>query len=161
MVIKPKSLSFSIFGASTAWELGKTNKDIARRTIRFLEDRRLLFGARGQHANDTLYCVHSTIEIRKFLNDQLQNENPGKVLRQALQEMRAACRRFLDHAGPNAENFQTDRTQCLIAVGELRTTFGFYLGALAVRYRLDVDEDLASILPPQADQDDPSIVPGM
>ncbi|WP_181444965.1 DUF6650 family protein [Micromonospora endophytica] len=146
--MKPKELSFSIFGLGARWEFGTTNKDIARRTIRFLEDRRLLFGPRGVDPHDLHYCVKSAQEIRQFLGDQLQQHDPGPKLLRALQEMRAACRRFLDAAAESGGTGQLGGRRFLVAVGELRSTFGFYVAALADRYDLEVDEDLRAIMPP-------------
>ena len=91
--------------------------------------------------------------MRTYLGEQLTAEGTGKMLTQALQEMRRACRRFIDEAGPRAENFRANRERFLVAAGELRATFGIYVAALANRYKLTVDDDLVSILPMQADQD--------
>lgn len=151
--MKPKELSFSIFGLGAKWELGKTNRDIARRTIRFLEDRRLLFGQRGRHPRDVEYCVRSAQEIRRFLGEQLQQHNPGAKLERALQEMRAACRRFIEVAGPDSRTAYADEAWFFVAAGELRSTFGFYVAALADRYDLEVDDDLRQILPPAAEDE--------
>lgn len=160
-MIKLKSLTFSIFGASATWEVTKENKATARKIINFLEDRRLLFGPRGEHPNDPEYCLESAKQIREYLGEQLQVGNPGQRLTQAIQEMRRACRRFIDRAGPEANNFRQERDSFLVAVAELRTTFGFYIAALASKYGIAVDDDLANILPPEADQDDDSsIIPG-
>ncbi|WP_281901563.1 hypothetical protein [Phytohabitans aurantiacus] len=151
--MKPKELSFSIFGLGAKWEFGRANKEIARRTVRFLEDRRLLFGQRGQHPNDPQYCVRSAQEIRQFLGEQLEEHDPGRKLARALQEMRAACRRFIDVASEDPQSFRADAPGFFVAVGELRSTFGFYIGALADRYNLDVDDDLRQILPPSAEEE--------
>lgn len=150
--MKPKELSFSIFGLGAKWEFGKTNKEIARRTVRFLEDRRLLFGQRGRHPNDPRYCVRSAQEIREFLGEQLQEHDLGAKLARALQEMRAACRRFIDAAAEDPSGFRSDAPRFFVAVGELRSTFGFYIAALADRYSLNVDDDLRQILPPTAEE---------
>ena len=160
-MIKLKSLTLSIFGASATWEVTKENKGIAQKIIHFLEDRRLLFGPRGDNPYDPVYCLESARQIRAYLGEQLQAGNPGQRLAQAIQEMRRACRRFIDKAGPEAINFRQERDRFLVAVAELRTTFGFYIAALASKYGLALDEDLAGILPPEADEDDDSsIVPG-
>jgi hypothetical protein len=161
MAIRIKTFSFSMFGAGTTWEMTKGDKDIARRVIRFLEDRRVLFGERGRHPGDAEYCLESVRQMRTYLGEQLIAEGTGKVLTQALQEMQRACRRFIDEAGPGAEHFRANRERFLVAAGELRATFGIYVAALANKYKLTVDDDLKSILPMQADQDDQSAVPGL
>jgi hypothetical protein len=96
--------------------------------------------------------VHSAEAIRQFLGEQLQQHDPGVKLARALQEMRAACRRFLDVAGRDPRGFRVDAPGFLVAVGELRSTFGFYVAALADRYNLEVDDDLRQILPPPAEE---------
>jgi hypothetical protein len=157
-MIRLKAFTFSLFGASATWEMTEENKNVARKIIRFLEDRRLLFGPRGQNPHDPVYCLESARQIRTYLGEQFQAGEPGKGLTQAVQEMRRACRRFIDQAGPQAVNFQQDRDLFLVAVAQLRTTFGFYVAALASKYGLTVDDDLAGILPPEADSQED--VPG-
>lgn len=160
-VIKLKAFTFSLFGASVTWEMTKRNKEIAQGIIRYLEDRRLLFGPRGQHPNDPIYCLKSAQGLRTYLGEQFETGEPGKALTQAIQEMRRACRNFIDRAGPEAATFQEDRDSFIAAASELRTTLGFYVAALASRYGLSVDDDLASILPPRAGpESDLNIVPG-
>jgi hypothetical protein len=160
-MIKLKTVTFSLFGVNATWEMTKQNKEIARKIIRCLEDRRLLFGPRGRHPNDPAYCLESAMQIRTYLGEQFRVGEPGIRLTQAIQEMRRACRRFIDQAGPQAVNFEQDRDRFLVTTSELRTTFGFYIAALASKYGITVDDDLASILPPRADpEDDVGIIPG-
>lgn len=100
MAIRIKSFSFSIFGIGTTLEITKGDKDVARKVIRFLEDRRVLFGERGRHPGDAAYCLESVRQMRAYLGEQLTADGTGKALTQALQEMLRACRRFIDEAGP-------------------------------------------------------------
>jgi hypothetical protein len=92
------------FGFSVNWEKVPGDEDVARRVIIFLEDRRLLFGRR--HCEDELDCVHSAIEIRKFLTDELTRAKSGRSLADVLRAMRVAARAFVDAAGPDARNFR-------------------------------------------------------
>jgi hypothetical protein len=91
------------FGFSLNWEKVPGDKDVARRVITYLEDRRLLFGER--HTEDQMHCVDSAIGIRNFLTQELTNAKPGKSLEASLRAIRAACRKFIEAAGPNARNF--------------------------------------------------------
>jgi hypothetical protein len=67
----------------------------------------------------------------------------------------AACRKFLDHvqeSGPDVVRFGWHHGHWAswdfnAALGELRGVFGVHLAQLAVLYRLDVEDNLASILP--------------
>jgi hypothetical protein len=151
------------FGFSLNWEKVPGDEDVARRVVTVLEDRRLLFGER--HSEDEMHCVHSAIEIRKLLTDELARAKPGRSLAESLRAMRTAMRAFVDAAGPEARNFryhygnQTDRSS--LALGELRSLVGLHLAVIADRYGIEVEPDLARILPPDISADnDPSIVPG-
>jgi hypothetical protein len=151
------------FGFSLNWEKVPGDEDVARRVVIFLEDRRLLFGER--HSKDELHCVHSAIDIRKFLTQELTNAKPGKSLDRSLRAIRAACRNFVEAAGPDARNFryhhghQTDRFS--LALGELHSLVGLHLAAIANQYGIEIEDDLARILPPDVSADnDPSIIPG-
>jgi hypothetical protein len=64
-----------------------------------------------------------------------------------VQAMRGACRRFLQSGLPRMPTelrFDPFFNQTL---GALRGEFGYLVGALAAKYGLDVNDELASILP--------------
>lgn len=151
------------FGFSLNWEKVPGDEQVARRVVTFLEDRRLLFGQR--HSEDQLHCVNSAIEIRRFLTDELAEAKDGRSLAQSLRAIRAAMRAFVDAGGPDARYFgyhdpiQTDRYS--LALGELRALVGLHLAVIAGQYGLEVEDDLAQILPPEDPADsDPSFIPG-
>jgi hypothetical protein len=150
------------FGFSLNWEKVPGDEDVARRVIAFLEDRRLLFGER--HADDEVHCVHSAIEIRRFLTEELAKAKPGHSLVESLRAMRTAMRAFVDAAGPDASNFRyhhghmTDSFS--LALGELRSRVGLHLAVIADQYGIEVEPHLAQILPPDVAADnDPAILP--
>jgi hypothetical protein len=161
MAYRPTGLG--AFGFSVNWEKVPGDEDVARRVVTFLEDRRLLFGER--HVEDELHCVRSAIEIRRFLTDELTKAKPGRSLAESLRAMRVAMRSFVDAAGPDARNFRyhhghmTDRFS--LALGELRSRVGLHLAVIADQYDIEVEPDLAQILPPDVFVDNgPSIIPG-
>jgi hypothetical protein len=144
------------------WETTTGDKDVARRVISFLEDRRLLFGDR--HIEDGMHCVASALQIREMLTREIAEAKPGKTLEESLRAMRAACRKFVDAAGPHARNFFGPSAPYVaepfgLALGDLRTSFGFHVALIAAEFKIRVEEDLARILPP-VDDDDASWVPG-
>ncbi|GIF53475.1 hypothetical protein DFJ67_1176 [Asanoa ferruginea] len=144
------------------WETVDGDKDVARRVINFLEDRRLLFGDR--HMEDSMHCIRSAIEIRQMLTREMNASKPGETLEHSLRAMRAACRKFVDAAGPDAENFTRrllpqEAGNFGLALGDLRTSIGVQIALIAEQFGLSVDEYLATILPP-SDDDDASWVPG-
>ena len=68
--------------------------------------------------------------------------------------MRAACRKFLDKTGANddlilfgAHRGHYASWEFISAVGELRGVFGIHIARIAVTYGIDVEKDLASIIP--------------
>lgn len=158
-----QSTGVGAFGFSLNWEKVPGDKEVARRVVTFLEDRRLLFGDR--HCEDELHCVRSAIEIRQFLTDELAKAKPGKSLEQSLRAMRIAMRAFVEAAGPNAVKFgyhhghMTDPFS--LALGELRSLVGLHLEVIANQYGIDIEPDLAQILPPDISSDqDLSFIPG-
>jgi hypothetical protein len=151
------------FGFSLNWEKVPGDKDIARRVITFLEDRRLLFGER--HFEDELHCVRSAIEIRRFLSDELTRARPGRSLEQSLRAIRTAMRAFVDSAGPDAVNFRYHNGHMTdpfsLALGELRSLVGLHLAVITDQYDIEIEDDLAQILPPDiASDNDISFIPG-
>ena len=150
------------FGFSINWEKVPGDEDIAREVITYLEDRRLLFGKR--HMEDEMYCVDSANSMRHFLTSELFRAKAGSSLATSIRAIRAALREFLDAAGPEARNFRYHRSGAMtdefsLALGELRSRVGLQVALIADQYDIEVEDELAQILPPPLD-DDPSFVPG-
>jgi hypothetical protein len=100
------------------------------------------------------HCVKSVIEIRHFLTGELGNLNANSNLAQSLRAMRAACRKFVDitHREEKIIKFGNSLGHYASwhfngAVGELRGVFGIHVAQIAAQYGLDVEDQLASILP--------------
>jgi hypothetical protein len=138
----------------------EADSNVARRVLTFLEDRRVLYNHWWHE--DIEACIRSVQQIRQFLTDELMRLDSGSNLIHSLRAMRAACRRFVDvrfseqdmitlraHAGPQFD----DGAKLGAGLGELRQTFGYHVALIAVQYEIDVDADLASILPAY-DEDD-------
>ncbi len=128
----------------------------ARRVIAFLEDRRVLYEPSEMEVPS--HCVHSVIEIRHRLSDELGKLDSGSELTASLRAMRAACRKFLERVGTdgrdgihhaNSGGFHSWTFGS--ALGELRGTFGIHVAKIAAAFKLDVEDRLASILPANAD----------
>lgn len=145
-------LSSPVFGVS--WNPENTSRDIARRTILFLEDRRVLYNP--SEMEDPRHCVISILEIRKFLTNQIPDTADEK-LQEPLKALRIACRKFLDSVGAEENripfgNHRASRT-FNSAIGELRGVFGVHIAKIAAMYGLDVEDNLASILPDSEDKE--------
>jgi hypothetical protein len=157
MKYRLSGVSLPWFGAQ--WERVPGDREVAEQTITFLEDRRVLFTARS--VVDHRYCLSSVNEIRQFLTAQISAADTEE-LEASLRAMRAACRKFVDAAGPDAQNFKPGWPQgnaLGFALGDLRTLIGVQVARIATEYDLPIEEDLAAILPPH-DEDDLSWIPG-
>lgn len=156
----------SALGVGLSWEKTPGDAAVARRVLAFLEDRRLLFGER--HAEDERYCVISAMAIRAHLTEQLSGEQKlGKDLANALRVMRAACRKFIDCGGPDGRLFEPPGDggwpshRFWLALGELRAEMGHQIASLASTYKITIEDELQSMLPPEPrDDDDASWLPG-
>lgn len=158
MGVKVSGGSFSVLGIGINWERVPDDERIARAVIIFLEDRRLLFGDR--HLEDEAHCVSSALACRTFLTKQIAETEPGKPLETTLKSMRAAFRQFVERGGPHGCNFQHHRSMYQadpfsLALGDLRTQVGEQLARIAWRYDIEIDDELARILPPEDDGTDP------
>jgi len=69
--------------------------------------------------------------------------------------MRAACRKFLERVGVDGREvalYANHRGHWASwtfygALGEMRGTFGVHLARIAAQFKLDIEDNLASILP--------------
>lgn len=143
--------SVPLFGVQ--WNPPKTEVQLARRVITFLEDRRVLYNPDSLEVPN--HCVQSVIEIRHFLTEVLQDTVAGGEIANHLRAMRASCRKFLDTVQADDCRIVTFGSQqghyaswvFQPALGELRATFGIHIAQLAVRYGCDLEGDLTRILP--------------
>jgi hypothetical protein len=145
------------FGGAS-WQPPELEIGAARRVIAFLEDRRVLYEPGEMEVPS--HCVHSIIEIRRCLSDELGKLDSGSELTASLRAMRAACRKFLDRVGTDGRDgiryasgggYQSWTFGS--ALGELRGMFGVHVAKVAAQFQLDVEDKLASILPANADAD--------
>jgi hypothetical protein len=150
--VRPTGFSLPAFGLQ--WEFVQSDKDVARTAVIYLEDRRVLFGDRDME--DGYYCLMSALEIRQRLTGLIPTASPGGGVEQSLRAIRAACTRFANRAGPEANNFRSfndvGTNQFGLALGELRSLVGIQVALLVGQFDLEVEEDLLSIFPPP-DQD--------
>jgi hypothetical protein len=77
------------FGGAS-WQPAEMEIGAARRVIAFLEDRRVLYEPEQMEVPD--HCVHSVIEIRHRLSDELGKLDGNSELAASLRAMRVAWR---------------------------------------------------------------------
>jgi len=141
--------SVPVFGVS--WNPREPEIAVARRVLAFLEDRRVLFNP--YHLEVAEQCVHSVVEIRQFLTEEIGNLPGDSTLAQHLRGIRAACRKFLDDMRPGSRRILRPHrlspyeSEFFTALGTLRASIGVRVAAIAVMHGLDVEGELASTLP--------------
>lgn len=151
MKIKYKQIAKSLTGFSTpffgvSWNPPETDRDIVRKLITFLEDRRALYNP--YNIETPMFVDQSLLEVRKKLTDTLQRIGDNPNISPHLRAMRAACRKYLNEVSNQSRpRFQYREFETFAALGELRALFGIHVAQLAVKYGIDIEEELASILP--------------
>jgi len=141
--------SVPIFGVS--WNPPEPEIMVARRVLAFLEDRRVLYNPYHLEVEDQ--CVQSVVRIRESLTSEIGQLSDGSKLGEHLRAIRAACRKFLNGTTPGSRRVHRPHwdgpfgSQFFTALGELRASIGLRIGAIALMYGLDVEGELASVLP--------------
>jgi len=138
-------ISLGPFGVS--WTPSENKREIIRKLIVFLEDRRVLFVP--YHMEFGPWVVESVLEIRKELTQTLKQFPDDDPTSQVLRTMRAACRKFLqeyDSSKPRIYGFPYGMGLA-IHIGELRAVIGLILAQLCSAYKIGVESELASIFP--------------
>lgn len=143
-------ISCPIFGVS--WNPAETQRSIARRIIIYLEARRVLYAEFGDEA--VCHCIDSVIEIKQFLTDELPNIDEDSELNSYVRAMRTATNKFLSRFPKEkyqrcamCRNGSVENWIFISAVGELRGVFGVMIGQIAKAYGIDVEDELAQIIP--------------
>lgn len=147
---KLTGISCPIFGIS--WNPAETQRSIARRIIIFLEARRVLFGDYGDEA--LCQCIESVTKIKEYLTSELPAIDDSSELNAYIRSMRKSCNKFLSCFPQNKQDkcrYCKERNPeywyFVSTIGELRGVFGIMIGQIAKAYGLDVEDDLARIIP--------------
>ena len=139
-------ISTPVFGVS--WNPPEDRRNIVRRLVAFLEDRRALYA--DLHSEYGPWVEKSVLEMRTELTNTLKFSPDDEELTGPLRAMRAACRKFLDQMGPpHGRNrmFYPPEAMMWHALGELRGVFGLHLARLCAAFGIDVEPELATIFP--------------
>ncbi|MBZ9817344.1 hypothetical protein LB552_26910 [Mesorhizobium sp. CA7] len=142
-----------MLGFGTSWDISNAERDEVRKLLAFLEDRRVLYVP--HHLEIQIQVERSVQEIRKRCTDALGIVSERSPSLTAIRAMRAACRRFLEEPHAEFGNYQPrehgrfqDQHGFFTALGELRTRIGMQIAALASYYEIEIEPELATILPP-------------
>jgi len=145
-------ISTPIFGVS--WNPPEDKRDIVRRLVTFLEDRRVLYVER--HMEYGPWVDQSILKMREEITDVLKTCPEDEHLTSPFRAMRAACRKFHDDTSSPEQRPHMFPHDALMweALGRLRGVFGLHLARLCVAFGIDVEPELASIFPADEDDDD-------
>lgn len=130
---------------SLQWEKKDDDKEIARRVISLLEDRRLLYVDFDWEVASE--CIRSAEQVRRELTTFIASPDISPGMAQQLKLMRSYFRTFMDTRDDHGRHYHMGREPFSVALGELRAKVGQLVGDMAARFDLDVEPDLASIIP--------------
>jgi len=143
------------FGGLQWADPGPSDTEIVRRFLLFLEDRRVLFNP--VHLEVVSQVEHSVHEIREQCTKTLQELAPKVFAVMPIRAVRSACRRFHDDRNEEFRFFDGhwDRNHrfdqgspgFFTALGAYRAAVGQQVALLAAHYDIDIEGDLASVLP--------------
>ena len=156
--LKGKQLAKRLTGISTpiggvSWTPPVDERDVAKRLLVFLEDRRALFMPYDMEVGH--YVIDSIQEIRRRLTDDLEQISRSSVLGESVSAMRASCRKFLTDTQGDSKRMRHWHMEGLIwnALGELRAICGLHIARIACAYDLPIEEQLEPILPPEYEKE--------
>ncbi|MBB4199194.1 hypothetical protein CCR94_17560 [Rhodoblastus sphagnicola] len=142
---------------------GPSDADVVRRFLIFLEDRRVLYNAEDLEV--TSQVERSVHEIREQSTKALQELGPRAFAVSPIRAIRAAGRRFHDDENEEFRFFDAHSRDrgvgpgFFVALGAFRARVGQQVVFLAAHYDIDIEGDLATILP-TPDDDAPLVKTG-
>jgi hypothetical protein len=128
-----------IFGVQ--WAPTEPDRKVVRDVLTFFEDRRVLYNRCAWELEPEV--TESVLRIREILTEAIQRLGENSKAAPAMRAMRTACREYLDGS---RHQFGHDLS---IGLGRLRALFGLQIAFLAIQYGVDLEGDLASIIPPE------------
>lgn len=158
---KITGISSAVFGIS--WETTESDKNIIRKILLYLEDRRVLYLQYEPHMKKA-NCIQSVLNIREYLSAEIAKLHAKSDLIPVLKYLRASCLKFILRIEPYQDELNNLPEDVPIqakfifstALGELRSSFGDVIALFCVKYELDISDELGSILPIADDDKLPS-----
>lgn len=144
-------ISTPLFGIS--WDPPPDKREIAAGLVTFLEDKRVLYVPHDMEYE--AWAESSVLQIHEELTRTLQQCPSDEDLGRPIKAMLAACRMFLDLMGPpHGRGRFFDDQNMWVTIGQLRGIFGVELAELSAAYGIEVEGELASIIPVEDDGED-------
>jgi hypothetical protein len=132
-------VSLPVFGVS--WNPPEPERKIVRETLVFLEDRRALYNDFAHEIEDQV--AQSVLQIRTELTNAIRRLSEDAEAASSFRAMRAACREYLTDTSHRSPRF----FGAMAELGRLRGIFGIHVAYLAIKYGIDIEGDLSSIIP--------------
>ena len=139
-------VSVPIFGIQ--WQPTTPQIKVARDLMRELEDKRVLY--RSEDLEGAHHCVYSVMDMRQKLTMSMQQVDTDDPLYKQLQKIRRASRSFCDVIGsPKFDTLPAPVQTSLLnrELAKFRQVVGSAVGAISIAYGLDIEDELASIIP--------------
>lgn len=134
-------ISVPVFGIS--WNPPTSEREIVRGLLVFLEDRRALY---NDFAHEIEHQVVESVQaIRRECTTILQKLPENSTGASSVLAIRAGCREYLDSVGPTATHHA--RFDSMAELGRLRAIVGIHVAYLAVEYGIDIEGELARVIP--------------
>lgn len=139
------------FGGLQWADPGPGDAELVRHFLVFMEDRRVLYN--GMDLEVVSQVERSIGEIREACTKTLQALPASSFAVSPIRAVRAAGRRFHNDRNEEFRHFdnrwQHDGVEpgVLVALGAYRAAVGYQAALLAAHYDLDVEGELASIMP--------------
>lgn len=138
----------SVPGFGIQWSPPKYESDIAEQLLLELEDKRVLYNPISME--DANHCVFSVNNIRENLTNAAKTLDRNSPVSKTVKKLRSACRQFCNIVGHH--KFLTFESAIQNSILErelfkLRDRFGKGIAEISVAYGIDVEDDLASIIP--------------
>jgi hypothetical protein len=130
---------------------GPSDRERARGFLIELEDRRVLYNPDWLEVRQQVDA--SVDEIRDICTAALKTFAPSDFATLAIRNVRAACRRYLDDTTIEFRHADFHRQRgdlsagMFLALGAFRSTVGQEVARLAAHYDIEVEGELASVLP--------------
>lgn len=150
-------VSIGPFGG-VSWTPPRSDDEAARAAITRLEDHAALYDDYAEE--NPAWVIQSILAIRREMTEIMAPGGLSAELTSSLRMIRAACRKFTNSIGAHTASDgrlhvppggfgQTHNLDLAFvrSLGELRGVVGVEVAKIAVAYKLDVEDGLASILP--------------
>lgn len=135
-----------VIGAGVSWQPTELEVTKARKLMVFLEDKRVLYESYVNEQMD--YCIESVLNIRGYLVTQvLMEADQTSKLYECAKELRDGCVEFLDIVEVRNKSDMSPYRLLRAALGRLRRVFGHSLLKISLTYEIDVERNLATIIP--------------